>query len=795
MIAMEAPPRRGLSLLEVLVAIGLLMALGVALASFVGDLRRSRERIATAIERQRAADALLEEIERAIATTLVEDALLGTGLRGRADRLEVVSRTVAAWRLGDPSLRHLALEDRERLAIMPDGAERTRIERRGAAGGDGGRGELPIAIRFRYLDEGQWVESFDSVERGSLPRAVEITLWWSQPPPDAEIEPADLESQFGFEEEPLDDPPLPASPRSAAARGARAGSADAAPDRRRVVAIIDPAADAAWPLLLLRGARRRSAAASRRPTPRGRRGFVLLGVLVVVAIGLLLAGTTLLLVRGENASSGRAAEAVRARSLAWSGVQVAMAELAAQRPRILAGEAPQLDRQYTLFDEGPRLGVVRLLPVGPAGSLASPESSRLDLATIAAERLVASGVVEPELAAAVIAARDAARGGRLDAVEGLLSASAAVGGEGRAIRGEDLHGPLEELDLRRSLAGEEGDLAERVLDRLDQLRLRGLLDLLTVHAVEPWLDAEGSPRISIRPPWSEEMGAAIEASFDGRLAEAVRMVLAGEAIFDEQDIAEGLSLDSDRDLIELLVRSGAEIDEASRIFAGLTLDPAPIRTGRLDLNSAPLEAIRTLPGIEPEQAAAIVEIRETLSPQERLDPLWPARREIVRLDQYPQIIELVGVRSGRWRLRLACGSVDAEDPEGPIEQASIWEVVVDLAGDAVRLASIREITLIDLAARLSLHLPEVAEAGDPRAARRERILAASEPWEPWEEAVEAPEIAIPLPQSVPQRSPATPPSAPPSPRPASSESPPAAPPSTAGDSASGGSIGRWRRLP
>lgn len=813
------PRRRGLSLIEVLVTIGIVLALGTAMASFVLDLRRSRERSAEAIETQRSAEALLEAIEAALATTVVEDAMLGVGLRGGSGRLEVVSRTVAAWRLGDPPRRHLSLEDRERLTVASEGPRRTRIARSGAAGGEGGRGEAPMAVRFRYFDGREWLDAFDSLDAGRLPRAVEVTLWWSAAPPplelpdDAEAGPAaEFEVAFAIEEEfddvavRLDEPLVDG-----------AGFDEATPDRRRVIAIIDPAAASSLLLPLA------MAGSSRLRRRRTRRGVVLMAVLVVAGIGLLLAGTMLLLVRGETASSSRAAEAVRSRSLAWSGVQAVLAELAAQRPAILAGERPQLDPQYLLGDDGPRLGVVRLLPAGPGGERISPESSRLDLATITAERLVASGLADEALAAAVIAARDAVPRGRLDSVAGLLAASATLGAAGRAIDGVDLHGPLEELDLRGALAGEQGDLAERVLERLDGPRLRGLLDLLTVHAAENWLDAEGTPRISIRPPWSEEMGAAIEARFAGDLADAVRMLLAGEAIFDGKDLAEGLSLDSDRDLMELLVRVGALADEASEIVAGLTFDPEPLRTGRLDLNSASLEAIRTLPGIDEDQAAAIVEVREQLSPQERLDPLWPLLREILRLEQYPEIIELIGVRSACWRLRIACGTVDAESPEGPIEQATVWEIVVDLSGESARLAAIREITLLDLAAQLSLRMPALDLPEREVEDRAERMLAGLPEGSPeaFAEDLDAiggsgdafsppfPEAMPTLPEAprgdpLPSRrfsSEGAASSSPPRPAPggmpadATREGDPRNPGGAAGSPPRGGTVGRWRRLP
>ena len=431
---------------------------------------------------------------------------------------------------------------------------------------------------------------------------------------------------------------------------------------------------------------RRSALLWRRPVPR--RGFVLLAVLVVAGIGLAVAATVLMLARAETAGARRAAEATRAQVLAWSGLQVVAGELARERGRMLRGEAPRIERQMIVEEDGSRLGVVRLLPIGGRGELLVSEGGKIDLLRVSALELEAGGV-DPAVAAAVVAAREAA-GGRLDSVEAL------VGAPGLSMAA--LFGPPESLDLRGAIEGREEDRRERILDRLGSDAPLALVDLLGVFSIEPSIDSEGEPRV-LASPWSPDVEEIVREKVGEIAATAIARRLGGER-------PEGAPAPTERDLAQALLDAGLPAGEWVAALDVLAVDPSPWRSGRLDLNLAPVEAIRMLPGITPEQAEEIVRVREDLSPEERRTVMWPALREILPLAAYPELVERISPRSLAWRVRLACGSVSTESPEGPIEDATVWEVVIDLSGDRPRFAAIREITQLDLVARLVLHLDE-----------------------------------------------------------------------------------------
>jgi hypothetical protein len=105
------------------------------------------------------------------------------------------------------------------------------------------------------------------------------------------------------------------------------------------------------------------------------RAMALIAVLVVMGGTVLVATSLLFVAQAEIAGSARTADTVRSRALAWSGVQVAIVRLDEQRETILDGSMPRLDEQFVIYETPTRLGVARLLPVGPDGERLVPEAA------------------------------------------------------------------------------------------------------------------------------------------------------------------------------------------------------------------------------------------------------------------------------------------------------------------------------------------------------------------------------------------------------------------------------------
>lgn len=247
-------PPRAFSLLEVLLALAILLALTGSVYAFLDSVMTQRQRVERAAANQQIAGAVIEQIETAVFTTLAGSPSVGTGLRGTNDRLTVLTRgvtpplmtTTTAVPMGDlqvvrfefdPVHRQLsasrrdALDDQTRptTELISDQVER---------------------VRFRYYTGSAWVSSFDARKAGRLPAAVEVAIWFMQgdnPDAPTEAEAAEVAAfeearrsgaNMGGDETAIPEPGLLADPPEPAMPTRR-------PDRVRVIAIPD-ASDAGW---------------------------------------------------------------------------------------------------------------------------------------------------------------------------------------------------------------------------------------------------------------------------------------------------------------------------------------------------------------------------------------------------------------------------------------------------------------------------------------------------------------------------------------------------------------------
>ncbi len=417
--------------------------------------------------------------------------------------------------------------------------------------------------------------------------------------------------------------------------------------------------------------------------PRGRtprRGIAIVTVLVLMGGAILVATSLLVLAQAEIAGSKGAGDRAKSRALAWSGLRAAMALLDEQRDVILSGSTPSLDDEIVIYEAVGRLGVVRLLPVGPAGERLVAEAGRLDLERADAEALAATGFVDEALAQAILDHRR--RLGRpFQSVAELLALP--------EVSAEMLYGPVEDLAADELAPAGPGSAAAAP---------RGLADVVTVYAFEPAIQMSGRLRINLDVPWSEELSDRIAERFGAEAADSVRLILQS-----------GTTFESESSLFEVLNFFGVPPPEWPQIVDTFTTESGSFHFGRMDLNTAPYEALSALPGIGPEQAAAIVRVREGLSSDERATVAWPAIEGIIGPEAYPGLAGRITTRSWTYRLRLDAGEVDADRPDEELAGALVFEAVVDLSSPRPRLAYLRDMSRMSLAAEMSLRLEERGE--------------------------------------------------------------------------------------
>ncbi len=183
---------RALTLLELLLAIGLIIALLASMFAFLFDIMDTRSRTAELTARQRAATTLIDRLESDLIACITADSQAGAGVRGDESSVTVLTRNVPvhlAQRGGDDPA---TLADLQQASYTYDLATRQiSIRRRvvgdGAAGRDAEAFPLDAQlgkIRFRYHDGNQWRDSFDSAAANQLPAAVEVAVWFQPWPID-----------------------------------------------------------------------------------------------------------------------------------------------------------------------------------------------------------------------------------------------------------------------------------------------------------------------------------------------------------------------------------------------------------------------------------------------------------------------------------------------------------------------------------------------------------------------------------------------------------------------------------
>jgi len=402
---------------------------------------------------------------------------------------------------------------------------------------------------------------------------------------------------------------------------------------------------------------------------RSRHGTVLIVAMVVLGSALFIGGSLLSLLHAGSAVSAGSRDTADSRALARSALNALAAELDRQRRIILRGDGPVLESQYVLFEDGDRLGVVRLLPLGLEGEMLVAEAGKLDLNLIDdAATLVATGLALPTLAEAIVRHRtDVLRRPYQSEVELL---------EVEGMTPELLYGSLDRL-----IHDEDDEFA--MSDTMFAGNPVGLADIVTVYAIEPALQENGKLRINLNIAWSDELRDRVADRFGDEIADGLKQIF-----------YQGVKFDSEARMFALLRFFQVPPEEWHEATDSFTTEDSNYHRGRLDLNTAAYEALRGLPGIEFEQAAALAAAQDSLTSEERKGVAWPAMLDILKVEQMDALGGKITTRCWTWRIRFEAGMVSSDDIDGPLEHALVYEAVIDLASPQPRIAYLRDVTML-----------------------------------------------------------------------------------------------------
>lgn len=476
-----------------------------------------------------------------------------------------------------------------------------------------------------------------------------------------------------------------------------------------------------------------------------------MAVLVVVVMGAALGTSALLSVQSHRAGTDAEVRRAQSRALAWSGVQAAMREIAAQREELLSGGRPDLTGSWTLFDdELGRQGVVRLVDLSETeDGLATSESAKLDVNRATEEMLARLPGVGESLAKRIVEER--ARGA-FSSAEELLRVPGVTPellyGEARA--SEEAAAPAREPRAGgRGLSRREPESADEEAPAASAIEADpvALIDLLTVYSFDPNVIAglgelegnRGELRVNLNQPWSEDLGRGISRIWNDDVAQGVQRVMNS-----------GVSFKSDSDIVKEMRKFGVTTDFWGMVLDAFCTSDDQFLVGRVDVMNARPEVLACLPGMDLDAARRIVERREQVTSEQALTPTWivdaPQGSEgVVTQEQYEKVADWVSVRSLQWRIRIEVGFTLADDAaalDGPAARTAdaelvdrvVWEAVIDASAERPRLAYLRDVSMLDAA----------REIGQRRASLDERlgVPAGLEP-EPADEAEEPGEASRP----------------------------------------------------
>jgi type II secretory pathway component PulJ len=169
---------RAMTLIEVVASLAILVVLSAGVIGFFVNITGRRDELARLASQQREVALVFDRIEAALVSAVAVAPDGTAGIRGDERSITIVTRSVNAALDGPASVADaasLAFEFDERGARCSCALT--------ALAGGGAPVSEPIAdhverMRLRYLIGRSWESSFDSIEAGGLPVAIEVSVWF-----------------------------------------------------------------------------------------------------------------------------------------------------------------------------------------------------------------------------------------------------------------------------------------------------------------------------------------------------------------------------------------------------------------------------------------------------------------------------------------------------------------------------------------------------------------------------------------------------------------------------------------
>lgn len=454
-------------------------------------------------------------------------------------------------------------------------------------------------------------------------------------------------------------------------------------------------------------------------------GFVLLAVLIVIMMASMVATSTLFRMRAEETAGAVTLSSEQGFGAAMSGVREAMRLIS----RITPGSTewqdnPRAFRERFVFDDGSERWYYTLWSPPAEDSLQEvryglvDEASKLNLNVAHSAELGKLARLDPTL---IQSLRDFIDSDTAQRETGGEDSPGLLGGGFSSVSYRVRNGALNTLDelflVRgfnpRLLYGEDLNLNCRLdpneddgdqqlpPDNADGRLDLGLRPLLTVSSYDPNRDSQGLPRTNLNDPRAPLP--------PGELPAALTNVL---SVLRTQK----LRLSHPADLLEASIkikdRLGREVDaptgigkpELSFLLEHFSATSAPETPGLININTASIAVLATVPGIDEPLAEAIVSARRSLSPERRTTIGWLYENDVVDAAKFRAIAPWLTARSYQFRCQVAAYAV-------PSGRYRVLEVIIDAASGEPVISYLRDITRLGVPFNLSSVVTKEAVGG------------------------------------------------------------------------------------
>lgn len=456
-----------------------------------------------------------------------------------------------------------------------------------------------------------------------------------------------------------------------------------------------------------RDSRNRSAGADQR-----RCGFVLLAVLVFVMLLSMVAMSLLFRFKAEETAAASSLSSEQSWSAALSGVQEAM-RMARQST---AGSLDWRDNRRAfherlVYEDGSDRWYFTLFSPPDDDSTddvrygLTDEASCLNVNHLPADGAWLSGLpglTSPLLQALqdFIDADDQARseGAEQEYYAGLPLPYAVRNGplrtfeEMRLVRGftaSVLFG--EDVNLNGRLDPNENDADERwPRDNNDGRLERGLRQFLTVASSEPEVDNNGNPRVNLNDPNARLPDIELPPPFTNFLA---ALHSSKQSLRHPADLYEGSIRVRDDAGRESDVLSGVGKEELPALLDRFKTTKEARREGLINVNTAPIPVLVTIPGIDETVAEAIASTRKSIAPERRATLAWLVQEGVVDAARFKEMAPYLTARSFQFHFTVVGYGV-------PSGRYRVLEAVIDTAETEPRVIYLRDMTRLGLPIRI-----------------------------------------------------------------------------------------------